>query len=209
MNFYTYNFHTQIGAEMDVRRPYLENYLLYEKLAKDTENREINLRKNSAWKRAKGDGKTMWKLIDWKGKADLKKEALIQESDITPYFKKIFQSEKTQNHPKVESIQERLDTYMCYVPELDDPFTLKELEYAVKKVGSGCGLDGIRAEVIRMLPPSFMNCILEVFKRVFVGEYPKQWEIQILNAVAKDGHNSKNPKLRGWELRLCWLEFTT
>ena len=197
MNFYTYNFHTQNGADMDVRRPYLENYLLYEKLAKDTENREINLRKNSAWKRAKGDGKTMWKFIDWKGKADLKKEALIQETDITPYFKRIFQSEKTQNHPKVESIQDRLDTYMCYVPELDDPFTLKELEFAVKKVGSGCGLDGIRAEVIQMLPPSFMKCVLEVFKRVFVGEYPEQWEMQILNAVAKDGHNSKNPKLRG------------
>ena len=48
-----------------------------------------------------------------------------------------------------------------------------------------------------MLPPSFLNCLLEVFKRVFVGDYPKQWEIQVLNAVAKDGHSSKNPKLRG------------
>ena len=197
MNFYTYNFHTNNNATMDVRKPYLESYMLYEKLAVDAENKEMNLRKNSAWKKAKGDGKSMWKLIDWKGRADLKKEILIQESDITPYFKNIFQSEKTQEHPKVESVKERLESYTCYVPGLDDPFTLEELIAAVKRVGSGCGLDGIRADVIRMLPPTFLKCVLDVYKRVFVGDYPKEWEKQILNAVAKDGHNSKNPKLRG------------
>ena len=34
-------------------------------------------------------------------------------------------------------------------------------------------------------------------ERVFFGEYPKQWEKQILNATAKHGHTSKTPKLRG------------
>ena len=32
---------------------------------------------------------------------------------------------------------------------------------------------------------------------MFVGKYPKQWEAQILNAVAKDGHSLKDPQLRG------------
>ena len=197
MNLYTYNVCTNKGDNMDVRKPYLEAFMLYSKLAEIAENKEINARKNIAWKKARGDGKSMWKLIDWKGKADLKKEVLIQEEDITPYFKKIFQSEKTRDHPKVDSVLERLEAYSCYVPGLDDTITMSELTSAVKKVGSGCGLDGIRADIIRMMPPGLLNCLLELLKRVFGGEYPKQWEIQVLNAVAKDGHSSKNPKLRG------------
>ena len=104
---------------MNVRKPYLQNFELYERLAANAESKEINARKNSAWKKAKGNGKAMWKLIDWKGNADLKKEVLIQESDITPYFKNIFQSENTRDHPKVESVKERLNAYTNLV--IQDP----------------------------------------------------------------------------------------
>ena len=48
-----------------------------------------------------------------------------------------------------------------------------------------------------MIPPSFLKSIQKTFERIFRGDYPKQWEFQVLNAVAKDGHSSKNPKLRG------------
>ena len=115
----------------------------------------------------------MWKLIDWKGSADTKKEVLIQESDITPYFTKIFQSEKTRNHPKVESVVTELNNYHSYVPTLDDPFEYDELVVAVKKVGNGCSLDGLRSDVIRLLPPSFLRCILSILLRVFVAQYPE------------------------------------
>ena len=197
MNLFTYHFHTNNGAEMETRKPYLENFVLYQQLAANAENDEINAKKNSAWKNAKKDGKKLWKLIDWKGKADNKKEILIHESDITPYFTKIFQSEKTRDHPKVESVTEMLNQYHTYVPTLDDPFAFEKLKKAVEKVGTGCGLDGLRSNIIRMLPPSFLRCIHTILQRVFVGDYPKQWEVQILNAVAKDGHTSKDPKLRG------------
>ena len=43
MNFYTYNLHTQNGENIQLRKPYLDNYLLYEKLASDIEDKEINL----------------------------------------------------------------------------------------------------------------------------------------------------------------------
>ena len=73
-----------------------------------------------------------------------------------------------------------------------------ELLLGVKNVGStGCGLDGIRSDIIRMIPPSYLRCILTLMNRVFTGAYPKQWEIQVLNAIAKDGHSPRNPKLRG------------
>ena len=73
----------------------------------------------------------------------------------------------------------------------------EELVSAVKHLGEGCGLDGLRSDIIRMVPPSFLKSIHNTFDRIFHGDYPKQWEVQILNAVAKDGHSSKDPKLRG------------
>ena len=41
-------------------------------------------------------------------------------------------------------------------------------------------LDSVKK--VRSLPPSFMNCILEVFKCAFVDEYPKEWELHIPSA---------------------------
>ena len=71
-----------------------------------------------------------------------------------------------------------------------------ELLLGVKNVGTGCGLDGIRSDIIRMIPPSYLR-LLTLMNRVFTGAYPKQCEIQVLNAIAKDGHSPRNPKLRG------------
>ena len=202
MNFYTYNYHIDNKEKFEVRKPCLDNYVLYERLAQEAENNELNTRRNSAWKNSKRDGKSLWRLIDWKGKADTKKEVLIQESEITPYFKNIFQSEKTSNHPKVQSVAPDLAAHHAYVPSLDDNIRYEELVSAVKHLGSGCSLDGLRSDILRMVPPSFLASIHKTFERIFIGEYPKQWEMQILNAVAKDGHSSKDPKLRGIGLAL-------
>ena len=197
MNFYTYNHHTENGADFEIRRPYLERYLLYEKLACDAEEKEINSKQNRAWKNSKGDGRKMWDKIDWKGRADTKKESLIRKADITPYFKKIFQSEKTEGHPKVESTAAALEAYHAYVAVTDDEIKLDELQFAVKKVGTGVSIDGIPSTVIQMLPPPFLDCLLVLMRRIFLGEYPRQWEKQILNALAKSGHTCNDPKLRG------------
>ena len=202
MNFFTYNYHTDNEESFEVRKPYLDNYLLYERLAQEAESKELNTKRNLAWKNSKRDGKTLWNMIDWKGKADTKKEVLIQESDITPYFRNIFQSEKTSDHPKVDTVTADLEAHHAYVPELDDDIRYDELVSAVKHLGGGCSLDGLRSDIIRMIPPSFLKCIHKTFERIFLGEYPKQWELQILNAVAKDGHSSKAPKLRGIGLAL-------
>ena len=90
-----------------------------------------------------------------------------------------------------------MERYHTYVEQTDKNLEYDELLVAVKKVGSGVSLDGIPSSVIKMLPPVFLNCLLQLMQRVFVGEYPLQWKKQILNAVAKVGHTSKNPQLRG------------
>ena len=48
-----------------------------------------------------------------------------------------------------------------------------------------------------MLPPCIVKHILTFVQQTFNDVYPKQWEKQVLNAVPKSGHTSKDPKLRG------------
>ena len=172
--------------------------MLYEKLADKAENKEVNSKQNQAWKNCRGNGGEMWKKIDWKRIADVKKEALIRKSNnITTYFKSIFQSRKTKYHPKVDSAEIPLRSHHTYVSVTDDEIKYEELQLVVGKVGSGVSIDGIPATVTRMLLSSFLNCLLLLLRRIFLGEYPKQWEKQMLNAIAKSGHTSKVPKLRG------------
>ena len=104
---------------MDICKPLLENFLRFEQLAVESENKEINSHRNSAWKSAKQDGEKMWELIDWKGKADTKKEILIDESEVNTYFKHIFQSEKTMDHPKISDVDATLESYQMHIPFLD------------------------------------------------------------------------------------------
>ena len=145
----------------------------------------------------KNDGKKMWQMIDWKGKADVKKETLIHESEITPYFKNIFQSKNTQNHPTIDDIKDVIESNEMEIPHLDCLPQHNELDLALTKVGKGTALEGIPASVCKLLPQCILDNILSLLQKTFVGSYPKAWEKQVLNAIAKNGHTTKNPKLRG------------
>ena len=47
---------------------YLDNWMKFEKLAVDTENKEINSRVNTSWKNCRYDGKKLWDMVDWNDK---------------------------------------------------------------------------------------------------------------------------------------------
>ena len=197
MNLYTFEHQRRENSAPEISDFYLNKWIEYEQLAKNLEAKELVTKKNTAWKNVKGDGKKMWERIDWRGKAEAKKEILIRDQDVDSYFRSIFQSEKTKEHPKIEDVQERLQAYEMYVPSLDDPITNEELAHALKKIGNGCGLDGIPSDVVRVLPVQMHDHILRLIKDVFEGDYPDTWRKQILNALPKDGHTSDTPKLRG------------
>ena len=84
-----------------------------------------------------------------------------------------------------------------YIHLLDEIPHKDELTAAVKRIGKGCGLDGIPSDVIRLLPQSLLDIILMLLQNTFTGKYPTEWKKQILNALPKDGHTIKTPKLRG------------
>ena len=197
MNLYTFEHHQREKSPPEVCDMYLSRWIEYEQLAKDSEAKELATKKNTAWKNVKADGKKMWERIDWRGKAEAKREILIRDQDVDSYFRKIFQSDKTKGHPRIDDVAERLQTYEMYIPVLDDPINNDEVNRALKKIGSGCGLDGISSDVVRVLPVKMHEHISTLLKSVFEGDYPDTWRKQILNALPKDGHTSETPKLRG------------
>ena len=196
MNLYTYETQIQNVIPFEQCMYFVENWTNFEQLTIEADTRELNLQINKSWKNAKRDGKKLWDLIDWHGKAEIKKETLIHDRDVDSYFRSIFQSENTLNHPTVSDL-ENIDTYEMHIPILDDTPQEEGFERATKKIGKGCGLDGIPAPVIRLLPPNLKYDIFTLIKNTFIGTYPEMWQNQILYALPKEGHNPKSPKLRG------------
>ena len=99
MNLYMYNLHISNDSPRDICDTYLQDWTKYEELARYAEERELNVKTNTAWKNIKKDGRKMWGDIDWDGKSEIKNEKMLHDSQIQRYFKNIFQSVKTKNHP--------------------------------------------------------------------------------------------------------------
>ena len=146
INLHTYNRHAKNREHMDICKPFLENFLRFEQLALEAENKEI-LHGDLQNKMEK-----MWEMIDWKGKADTKTEILIDESEVTPYFKHNFQSEKTMDHAKINDVDAALESYQIHIPFLDALPQHDELDRAIRKIGSGTRLDGIPSSVLQLMP---------------------------------------------------------
>ena len=185
-------------AEKDPRAiTYLEEWRKFDTLAREASNSELNVRINKSWRDKRFDGRKLWNSIDWKGSAEAKVEKPAHESDTMKYFTSIFQSTKTKDHATIKDIKENLDNYNQYVPSLDDSFTMKELDNALKLIGTGVSLDGIPPAIATILPQNIKENIIELMNRIFDEQYPDEWCRNLLHSIKKDGHTSKDPKLRG------------
>ena len=189
--------HIQNAIPFEQCKTYFETWAQFETLARQAEHNEFNTKINTAWKKAKNDGKSLWKLIDWDGKAEKKQDVVkIGNKKIQLYFN-IFQAKETRNHPTTSDVQQRVNEYDIHVPALDKEPQRSELDLAIGTIGKGVALDGLPGDVIKMLPPEVVDIISVLMKKVFLGQYPKEWEKQILHVLPKPGHTVKSPKLHG------------
>ncbi len=146
----------------------------------------------------KNDSKNMWDKVDWKGKCEVeKKTEQINETTISEYFKKIFQSEKTKKNLTVKDVIDQVNKYDTEVWELDKPPEMDELELALKTKRNGVSFDGLPSDILVILPASMKHVILMLIQKIFFGDYPEEWKIQILHALTKHGHTYYQPQLRG------------
>ena len=196
-NMSTYTILVNAGERTENCAVYLENWKKYEELAVQVENSEINAAVNTSWKNCRKDGKALWEMIDWKGKAEVKADETANECEMLKYFTGIFQSTKTKTHPTVSTTFCDLESYDTYIPILDDIPSMLELLVAMKRLGKGVSLDGIPPSIVNILPMSMKEVILSMIQRVFFGQYPDEWTKQILHSLKKDGHTPSDPKLRG------------
>ena len=194
ITLFTYETHIQNGIPFEQCKTYFETWAQFETLSRQAEHNEFNTKINTAWKKAKNDGKSLWKLIDWDGKAEKKQDVVkIGNKEIQLYFKNIFQAKETRSHPTTSDVQQRVNEYDIYVPALDKEPQRSELDLAIRTIGKGVALDGLPGDVIKMLPPEIVDMISVLMKKVFLGQYPKEWQKQILHALPKPGHTVKYP----------------
>ena len=179
-NLYTYRVISDNDPTRDVTQ-YLENWRRFEDLAKSASNNELNVRVNKSWRNKKNDGKKLWNMIDWKGRAETKIEKPAHEADTIKYFSSIFQSHKTKNNPVVSNISNELIDYNVHISSLDNPIRNEELDFALMKIGTGVRIDGILPIISNILPRSLKDMIFELMNKIFVGEYPAEWCKQILH----------------------------
>ena len=192
-----FRYQTLISENDPGASTYLENWIKFDTLAREASNKEMNVKINKSWKDKIFDGRKLWRSIDWKGNAEAKVEKPAHESDTMRYFTSIFQSSKTKDHATIADIRDKIENYSNYIPSLDDPFTIEELDNALKLIGTGVSLDGIPPAIATILPLNIKGNILELINRIFDEQYPVEWCRNLLHSIKKDGHTSNDPKLRG------------
>ena len=112
----------------------------------------------------------LWKMNDWKGKAELKIDNQVDESQTLKYFTDIFQSPKTKTHPTINKVICNVETCNFYVPILGNTPSMDGLENAIKKLGKGTSIDGLPTSVVKILAYSMKEIILTSIQRVFLGD---------------------------------------
>ena len=165
--------------------------------ARIKERDEYNEKVNKSWRSlSKEDPKLLWKRINYKDEdpeAKAKQSSSLNGNVISTYFKNIFQAERLHNNPTVADV--KLDSYVMYVPLLDDNFTMDDLNLAIAKNGNGAGIDGMDKKIAILFPINLRWCILHIFNHVFSSQYPIEWRRLLLRPEEKKGHTTEEPKL--------------
>ena len=132
----------------------------------DVEDSEMWDEDMPRWKRLldKEDCKTIWKSINWNGKVSNRNEDRPPDEQFKEHFEELLNPSDSQgtNEHSDENMEE-----LPYIPVLDDPFTVDELEHAVKALNKNKGYCGICPGIIKVLPVSWLLFFLSVLNIVF------------------------------------------
>ena len=185
------------GKSEEEYREYIQIWCEAQKMARKHEEEEFNTRTNERWNSCKKDGRTLWSLIDWKGKSVKYEIEEIPPETIQKYFTGIFQSPKIVDTPPIHDAFKIFTDYETYVHILDKEITLEEVNTAIKDIGTGTSLDGISPDLATIFPKELRETIVDLLNMVFRSYYPEQWQEQLLFPHPKKGHKPADPKLRG------------
>ena len=151
-------------------------------------------RNHPRWKRIfdANDSKIIWRAINWKGQ--VVDGADTQPSDI--HFKMHF--EKLFNPPSV-NFSDSVDVSSApYIPILDDPFTIQELDIAVKGLKKDKSYIGLCPGLFAVLPLTWLTFFLTMFNFLLCNVmYPFVWCHNKFVALFKSGDKLDCGNYRG------------
>ena len=130
----------------------------------------------------KNDSGTIWKAINWKG--EISETSSIQPSDeqFKLHFEDLLNTDQG-NLPDIDLSDSP------YIPVLDNPFTLLELNSALKELKTGKSYMGICPGLLVRLPMIWLIFFLTLFNVAFQGfKYPVQWTYSKLITLFKSGN---------------------
>ena len=130
----------------------------------------------------RNDSGTIWKAINWKGKISDNNTTQPSDEEFKLHFEDLLNTDQgtTQDTDLSDS---------PYIPVLDNPFTLPELDSALKDLGTGKSYTGICPGLLVGLPMAWLVFFLTLFNVVFQGlRYPVQWTYSKLITLFKSGN---------------------
>ena len=87
-----------------------------------------------------------------------------------------------------------------YVPVLNDPIELQEVDFVIKnqvKSNKSAGLDGIGPGLFKCLPLQWVVVLTALFNVIFYTFYPIRWFFANLNMLFKKGNRMNGDHYRG------------
>ncbi|XP_045124370.1 uncharacterized protein LOC123512192 [Portunus trituberculatus] len=142
-----------------------------------------------------GDEARIWSSINWRGEVHCNDANITTPTDTE--FKDYL--EQTLNPPYVEEHDVDVHTN-TYIPILDDPITQQEVYRQIGKLKSNkaCGPDGLTPGIFKLLPRSWILCIVTLFNSIFIsGMYPQSWMSAKMSMVFKRGSRAMVSNYRG------------
>ena len=130
------------------------------------------------------DSRLLWNSINWKGNINRRDFEQPNEETFKAHVENLLNPENCLDINDVD-----LDNNVPYIPVLDDPFSMYELNQAIHGVNKNKSYSGICPGIIGMLPFSWLLFILTIFNVVFTHvQYPAIWCYSRLIMIFKSGN---------------------
>ena len=173
----------------------------YRKLCRIKRNKYKLSKTDELLNLSKYDSRLFWKKIKRKQKKSL------PSCNFDNYFKNLFETCLSDlSTDTVNNINENISVNALHDEFLDAPFTMFELEKALKKLknNKSPGFDNVINEFLKLNTPLFKEVLLYVFNALYNNSYfPEAWSIGLIIPIFKKGNPDSPENYRGITLLSC------
>ena len=198
----------------DLRKAYHNTKAAWKRLIKSKKFMASRKWNAEILKKAKSNPKSFWNTINTSAVSKAV-DNNISCSEWEQYFSKLY-SATSDSSPQVDSSPSQ-HSDSSSTPIISDPRTnspmnqepdisTDEIELAISKLkcGKAPGTDLLTNEVLKSLPPSWLDLLQVIFNAILrSGEYPSTWAESIIKPIYKSGNRNDPSNYRGISLISC------